>query len=138
MNEQQKHIESLSQHFWQKGYRGHFFMKIPTGNERMETGELKTCLKAYLKQSAAKENSPRFLLETDAPYRDELRCSFEIDYDENKGFKVRFLNVSDKKTHKKKLFVVETNHRIPGATAISTYFPRPKPWDNHLKGRFRP
>ena len=120
----------------QKGYRGRFAMSITVRGRAPFFGDLTQCLHEYLTQT--KQVYDLFILETKAPYRDELRCEFTMDYDDTKGFLIRHLKVTDTLKQEQKLFPVENNQLFPGSQTIGMLFPKEKPWNRHLKGGFRP
>lgn len=140
-SEEQKRIavSDFTTLLYQKGYRGRFSVELPATNNTFFAGRLSDCLSDALKQYNATTGMGSVLkLKTTAPYADHLECSFSVRFDEVKGFLVNGAAFRDTKTGKSHAYRISNNQQLPGANSIEGLFPKPKPWDKHLKGKFRP
>lgn len=127
---------------YQKGYRGRFMLdrKVPTRMLMKE--ELSQCLEQFMEKYVHGEKKNNLLqLETFASYNhdfDNILCQFKVQYDEVKGFLVKELVIYNAKAHEKKIYPLAQNHQVPGSQAVIGLFPKPKPWDDMRRGKFRP
>lgn len=142
MKEQQNYkiaVSDFTAFLYQKGYRGKYTLHDPvTGHPRV-TGTLSTCLDKFLSCYRLDNGKcKKFELRTQAPYNARISCSFKIELDEVKGFLVRELTIEDKVTLDQRYYMLGNNRQIPGANSIEGLFPKPKPWDDAARGKFRP
>lgn len=122
----------------QKGYRNRFALSVPGSNFPRQYGMLAKCLEVFfmlLKEGRAP--SGKLELDTTAPYNDRITCKFKLEYQEVKGFIVRELTVH-KMYFQSRQFNLSHNQQVPGSMTLESLFPKPKPWDNIRKGKFRP
>lgn len=143
MKNQDENSKTLMSDFttlmYQKGYRANYILTHPGTNHPGMTGMLSRCLDKFLTgYNLTEKTKDRFILETHPPANDAFSCSFHISYDEVKGFLIREMHIQDKNTQKKHTYNISSNQQIPGSNAIQGLFPKPKPWDHILKGKFRP
>lgn len=133
-------VQAFTTFMYQKGYRGRFhLMRIGTGRPQT-MGSLRSILEIQLSDyfsTAAK--SALFELKTYADLAEKIECRFKILATETKGFQIQHMEVLDTRTNERKQYTrLDNNQQIPGSTAVQSLFPKPKPWDDHLKGKFRP
>lgn len=120
----------------QKGYRGRFMLGKITGDRRMSSGDLKSCLTTFLRIYAKTKGKNSLLqLETNPPHNDDLRCIFNVAFSEVEGFKISKMEIVNSRTNENKIYKIAHNNQIPGSQAMQGLFPNPKPWQKHLKGR---
>ncbi len=132
-------ISDFTTTLYHKGYRGKFTMDHPGSSTPRTLGSLRHCLEKFLmgyENTAA--TKPAFKLETYADNGHLKRCIFNIELDTVKGFLVRDMLVKEVVTNMQKYYEFVNNHQIPGSAAVQALFPKPKPWDHIIKGRFRP
>lgn len=126
---------------YQKGYRGKFSMDNTGPSSMIARDNLSHCLEQFTQKYIASEKKGNSLrLETYAWYvndLDNVHCQFKVQYDEVKGFLVREAVIRDAKSGDKKVYPMINNHQVPGSQAAIGLFPKPKPWDNFRKGKFR-
>lgn len=144
MDEEQvkKHIGQFTQLLFQKGYRRKFSIDLEKQGGIRFTAELPTCLSQMVKiMGRTKQPSVRCELMTYAMYKtsdDNIACSFRVSYDKQTGFKAHELTITNAASGDKRFYRLQNNQQIAGAQAVQGLFPKPKPWDHILKGRFRP
>lgn len=128
-------IEKITMLLYQKGYRGKFSFGEP-GSSML--GDVRACLDRFLERYH-KGEYPRgeFDMEMVAPHDHKITCRFRLRYDGQVGFRIETFTVCNFKTNESQLFVLRNNNELPGSQAIYTLFPKPKPWDNIKKGKFR-
>jgi hypothetical protein len=132
-------VSDFTTFLYQKGYRGRFSAEMPAKGKTLFAGKLSDCLIDLLQHCNDRSASPSVLeLKTTAPYADNLQCTFSLRYDEIKGFLITGAAYRDTKTGLGHSYAISNNQQLPGANSIEGLFPKPKPWDNHLKGKFRP
>jgi hypothetical protein len=136
----QKQVQDFTSLMYQKGYRGRFHL-VRTGTGRPQTmGSLRSVLEIQLSDyfnTAGK--SALFELKTYADLAEKIECRFKILLSETKGLQVQQLEVLDTRSDQRKLYGrLDHNNQIPGSVAVQSLFPKPKPWDDYLKGKFRP
>lgn len=123
-----------------KGYRGKFRI-IDKGPQPGQAQSLSRCLRHFLESYVAEEQKKSaFELETYAEYShadDHIKCNFKVRLDPDKGFKVSEIIVSHQPSGGRKHYRLNSNHQTPGVFVVQGLFPKPKPWDNHLKGKFK-
>lgn len=119
----------------QKGYR----VKFAIGSRvQPVTADLDSCLRAFFDAyDNGKYRDGKFELETNLPYEPRISCRFYMRYDREKGFRITRFFVSNQKMHKHRTFDLHNNNQLPGSQMVYTLFPKPKPWDDIMKGRFR-
>lgn len=119
----------------QKGYRG----KFSFGRRSLPMAtDIRGCLDYFFGKYDKGEYPQReFDLEMVAPYDNQIICRFHLRYDEKIGFGIETFTVCNFKRNESKLFRLRTNNELPGSQTIYTLFPKPKPWDNIMKGKFR-
>lgn len=143
MNNQEINNKELASDFvtlmYQKGYRGNYTLEHPgTGHPGM-TGILKACLDKFVTGYKLTGNIPaKCRLSTSPPYNDTITCNFQIQFDEVRGFLINEMHIRDARSQLNITYKIAFNQQIPGANAIEGLFPKPKPWDNILKGKFKP
>lgn len=143
MNVQKKNNQQLVSDFvtfmYQKGYRRNYTLDHPgTGHPGM-TGILRTCLEQFLMGYKLTNKIPaQCNLVTSPPYNDAITCSFKLQFDEVKGFLINEMNIQDTHSQHSYTYKIRANQQIPGSNAIEGLFPKPKPWDDILKGKVKP
>lgn len=127
-------IDDFTAMLYRKGYRGKFTVGGKEVRTRTEPQNLSRCLELLLKE---KSTGKPFELNTYAPYSDELSCHFTVGFDAVKGFLIKEMTIRDSQSDEIRQYRIAANHQIPGAMSIQGLFPRPKPWERHLKGKFK-
>ena len=136
-NNYEKAVSDFTTFLYQKGYRGDYMMDKVSG-QPPKRGRLPECLKAYIRGHQADAANPEPLqLETQPPYEPKIRCLFKIAFDEVKGFLVREMEIVHTEQQSSKHYRISHNQQVPGSKSVAALFPRPKPWDNHIKGKFK-
>lgn len=142
MNESKKYetmVSDFTALLYQKGYRGHFTLSNRglRGLGKKET--LSTCLNAFVKDHLASGGKgPQLVLETYARYKhagDNILCQFDLSLDDVKGFTVREMRIKNATTGDQRVYRMLPKVQIPGAVAVEGLFPKPKPWDDLMKGK---
>lgn len=138
MNEEQKlHTDRLVSLLYQKGYRGPFTIRVFQSGRPMHSGDLRRLL-AYFFQSK-NEHISQAELTTHAPYAPHIQCRMQVAYSGKEGFVIKELLVTNKQSRESRHLQFGHNQQLPGSMSIEGLFPKPKPWDNLLKGKgFRP
>jgi hypothetical protein len=132
-------VSDFTTFLYQKGYRGRFSVEIPAIGKTLFAGKLSDCLRDVLLQYyGTSHNGSTIELKTTAPYTDNLECTFSLRLDEVRGFLITGAAYRDTETGRTHAYRLSTNHQLPGANSIAGLFPKPKPWDKHRKGNFRP
>jgi len=124
---------------YSKGYRREFDLVAQDSGRLLFRGKLTDCLrKALMDGEEIRENGGRCILVTHPPYEDRISCTFKVGYDRTRGFTVTEMDIQHQETGAKKHYQLMHNQQLPGAMSIGGLFPRPKPWDKHIRGKFRP
>lgn len=66
-----------------------------------------------------------------------IHCEINLELDNVKGFKIKEYTITQKPSGETKRFRLDHNNQIPGVNAVLSMFPKPKPWENILKGKFK-
>ncbi|TYR37412.1 hypothetical protein FXV77_05245 [Sphingobacterium phlebotomi] len=128
-------IKKLRALFRQKGYSSNF--SIGSHNSVL-LADLDKCLKTFLQgYDAGKYQDGSFELKTGMPYDSKIYCHFYLKFDEQQGFKIEKMQVSSTRTHKMQTYEIHNNSEILGSQAVYSLFPKPKPWEDIMKGKFR-
>jgi len=98
--------------------------------------ELKDCLNDLLKTHNEGKEYRAFRLETKPNHAPHIRCVFTMDFDPAKGFLVRQMFLRDTDTNKEETLRIQHNRQIPCNQAVIKKFPKVKPWQKHLKGKY--
>jgi len=123
---------------YQKGYRRTFTLVHPGTNHPDISGTLNDCLDKFLVGYRLDDKRwDKLQLSTLAPYNDHLTCTLQLQFDEAKGFLIRELTIEDKVSREQRYYRLSNNQQVPGAGSIEGLFPKPKPWDDIAKGKFR-
>lgn len=101
-------------------------------------GNLSDCLHGLYDVWRQEGHSASAELSTRPVYYDNLDCVIEIIFDPVKGFRVRNMEIKDSVSGQSRNYRFVNNHQVPGANSLQGLFPKPKPWDRLLKGKFRP
>lgn len=131
-------INDFTALMYQKGYRARFML---AGDQMQFHGSLSECLETFLQSWTAKGRSTVLKLETYAAYRhasDHINCVLQGKYDPEKGFQIEQMDIVQRPSGKSQTYRLINNRQIPGIMAVQGLFPKPKPWDHILKGKFRP
>lgn len=128
-------IEKIAILLYQKGYRG----KFSYGERGLSmVSDVKACFHRFLERYDRGEYpGGMFEMEMIAPYDPALTCHFRLNYDEEAGFRIERFTVCNLKTNDSKWYPLQNNNQLPGSQTIYSLFPKPKPWDNIRKGKFR-
>lgn len=136
---QEAAIRKLVSLMYSKGYRSRCSMAIAKGGRPIYHGDLRQCLAHFFKVRSGREARLAALeLETHAPSNHRITCRMTMAYAEDTGFSIRGVDVRHARTRERKHFSLRSNHELPGAMTLESMFPKPKPWDWMLKGKFRP
>lgn len=126
---------------YQKGYRGRFMMDRKEWDRIIMNDQLSDCLEQFMEKYITGEKKDNLLvLETFPPYNDvhnSVLCRFKVQYDAVKGFLVKEAVIYNERTNDKKTFRLINNHQVPGSQAVLAMYPKPKPWDDMRRGKFR-
>lgn len=117
---------------YQKGYRRRFTLRAI--GRRQCRGEITECLEQFLGQHCSGIVSLE--LETMAPYNDQITCRFTLDYEPDKGFKIKELTVG-KPGYPSRTFPCATGQDIPGSMSLEGLFKKLRPWEWNMKGKYR-
>lgn len=128
--------EDFTTFLYQKGYRGQFALLDERGHRQM-VGNLSECLRDFIKRYESNEHaSNKLTLQTTVT---PVKCTFQAAYNQVTGFLIRHFTAKEENTAKEKSYPIQWNNQVPGAQAIHGLFPKPKPWEQFMKGkRFRP
>ena len=141
MDEKEKNtiaVSDFSSFLLRKGYRDRFTINHSELTVPLKRGDLSECLESILqKVNGNKTDGLKCELRTHPPYNDNLECVLKVDFDQVKGFLIREMKITDSISKESRNYRITSNQQIPGAMSGSGLFPKPKPWDDHLKGRFR-
>ena len=131
-------VSDFAQLMYSKGYRGKYTLLHPgTGHPGM-MGTLTDCLEKFLTgYRLTEQTKDKLQLDTYADNSLSINCSFKIQFDEVKGFLIREVNVRNVPSEANRLYKITHNQQIPGSVAVQGLFPKPKPWEKHIKGKFR-
>ncbi|MBK1439800.1 hypothetical protein JHJ32_07385 [Parapedobacter sp. ISTM3] len=122
-----------------KGYRGRFSIDFSGRRGQKYHGNLRQCLAQFFAAGNGQDESPaKIELETTAPYNHRIICKMGMDYSEESGFSIREMEIHHVRTKERKHFRLRSDRDLPGAMTLESMFPKPKPWDWMLKGKFRP
>lgn len=124
--------DKLRMLLYQKGYRRRFTLR--SIGRRQCSGELTECLEQFLGQQCSGIISLE--LETMAPYNDQVTCRFALDYEPDRGFKIRKLTVG-KPGYPPRTFPIAIVQDIPGGMCLEGLFKKAKPWEWNMKGKYR-
>lgn len=128
-------IEEISRLIHRKGYRSRFSTG-PRASHKLV--DLESCLNGFSEAyDNGKYRDGRFEIETRLPYEPRIKCRFYMQYEKSKGFQISKLLVSNEKTNEKKSFDLSNSNQLPGSQQVYSLFPKQKPWDDIMKGRFR-
>lgn len=131
-------VSDLTTFLYQKGYRGKFGLSHRSGRV-YTTGSLRNCLEIFLGDyNQGGRTDPHFQLETDADGTGKIKCTFQMQLDEVKGFLIKEVGIADKVSKEARHYHLQNNQQVPGSVAVQGLFPKPKPWDHLRKGKFRP
>lgn len=131
-------INDFKSLMYQKGYRGRF--SLDRGH-MMDFGALTDCLETFVRTLTAEAIQAPLKLETYAAYKhasDHIQCTLYGKLDTVKGFVIEQMDVVQRPSGKGQSYRFTNNQQIPGINAVIGLFPKPKPWDHLLKGKFRP
>ncbi|MEE1946405.1 hypothetical protein VRU48_14875 [Pedobacter sp. KR3-3] len=131
-------IDDFSTMMYQKGYRGRFSLDK---GDRINFGTLAECLETYVRTLLSEGIPAPLKLETYAAYKhagDHILCTLHGNLDTVKGFIMEQMDVIHQPSGKGQSFRLVNNRQIPGINAVLGLFPKPKPWDHLIKGKFRP
>lgn len=132
-------VDDFAAQLYRKGYRRRYKLDRTATDKILFTGTLSECLDQLYNISRPKEGQALvFELSTRPPYGDKLDCRFDMAYEPVKGFRIRSMDIRDTLSGESRRYSITNNHQIPGSQAVLALFPKPKPWDRHLKGKFRP
>lgn len=124
---------------YQKGFRGKYKLLQPGTNHPGITADLSACLNIFLTgYDLSEKASDRLQLDTYADQGSRLNCTFQVRFDEVKGFQIEQMMIKNTQSNETRQYHIANNHQIPGSVAVQGLFPKPKPWDNIIKGKFRP
>jgi hypothetical protein len=138
-NEQyERAIQDFAAVLYSKGYRGRYSLSKAGESRNLMQGLLSACLKQMIEAHSEGKDALGFDLKTQPSYDANLQCSFRLEFDQTKGFLVTAMDINDSVSQQNRHYEIRHNHVIPGANAITGLFPKKKPWDDFLKGRFRP
>jgi len=142
MTSQEEHNRILVSDFttfmYQKGYRGKYAIDYKGSKPTGIKTTLRECLEHFIADYLLTNKIKNQLqLETSPPYNDGITCSFQLQFDSVKGFLIKDMYIRDKQSQRNHIYQISRNQQIPGSNAIQGLFPKPKPWDNLLKGKFR-
>ena len=134
-NSRGEFIAAVCRLIHQKGYRTKFSIEPKAA---AVIADLNSCLYSFFEDyDNGKYKDGRFELETKLPYEPRICCRFYIIYNEEKGLRIYRFFVSNEKMRKSRTFELHNNNQLPGSQMVYSLFPKPKPWDDILKGRFR-
>ncbi len=138
-NDQKTMVTDFSTLLYQKGYRGKFGLSQPEAGLIYTTGSLRNCLEIFLNIfEQGGRTDQLFELNTYADTAQKLDCTFRLQFDEAKGFLVREMDINDKVSRETKKYRLANNQQVHGSQSLQGLFPRPKPWEQFRKGKFRP
>ena len=129
-------VSDLTSMLLREGYRNKFSVSSTGSSGPLITDKLSKCLEHFL-QGGRADNTAEFELRTCPPYSDHLECLFQLKFDQLKGFLIKELTIKDRVSQESRYYRITNNQQVPGAMSVQGLFPKPKPWDDHLKGRFR-
>lgn len=132
----QEKIEAFCSLMRQLGYSGRYTLVNDRGMPLDYPKELKECLQDILSTDDTAKDKRTLRLETKPNHAPYIRCVFTVDFDTGNGFHVRQLFLRDTDTSKEETIRVPNNKHIPSNQAIIARFPRARPWQRHLKGKF--
>lgn len=142
MEEKNKHETAISDFIallYRKGYRGKFSLEISNAWGTHFAGTLSDCLQAFLSIFIkSKGVEDHFVLETNPFYknaRDNILCRFKLSLNADRGIIINEMQIINARTNDKRVYRMLPNAQIPGAVAVQGLFPKPKPWDDFLKGK---
>ncbi len=131
-------VSDFTTFLYQKGYRGKFRLRQLNAGRVQTTGSLRNCLEVLFGDyQQGGKTDPAFQLSTYADGANKIECTFQMKVDEVKGFLIKELLIADSISNSNKHYRFVNNQQVPGSVAVQGLFPKPKPWDNHLKGKFR-
>lgn len=141
MDENNNHkdpVADFATFMYSKGYRGKYTLLHPGAGRPLVTGSLRSCLEKFLAGYELTERTKeKFELTTYADQGHTISCRFRLRFDEMKGFIIKEADIKQKSSEEKRYYRIDNNYQLPGAVAVQGLFPKPKPWDNYLKGKFR-
>ncbi|MGE8426336.1 MAG: hypothetical protein ACN6O7_00600 [Sphingobacterium sp.] len=124
--------DKLRMLLYQKGYRRRFTLRAIGAPQC--SGAITECLEQFLGRH--RSGKVTLELETMAPYNDQITCRFALDYEPDKGYKIKELTVG-KPGYPSRTFPCATGQDIPGSMSLEGLFKKPKPWEWNMKGKYR-
>lgn len=133
-------VEAFIRVLYEKGFRGTF--RAASGFTEARPGQIVSLpehLNDWLEKKAPGEDGRALYLSYQlysAPHKSEIDCRFEIVCGSTGRINISRVKLTMEVGREVHVIRVENNHRAPGSQAVLGYFGHPKPWDDHIRGRF--
>lgn len=136
----QAQIDDLAHLFYYKGYRKNFELEAEDIVGQPLKGQLIDVLTTYIGGKVIDPSKVyKFQINTYAEYlssKDYKQCYCRAEYCVRDGFTLRQMDLISRNPSEQRVFRLRSNHELLPVQSAIGYFPRPKPWNDAMKGRF--
>lgn len=138
----QAHIDGFVNFMERKGYRDRFRLQDGLYSDKLNPlRSLEDCLSTWLDADFKEGGLQRPLYLSyqfySSPHRENIDCRFELKYSQGTGVMVSRIRLELGYKVDEILMKLGRNNDIPGFQTVAGLFKQKKPWEDHMRGRFR-